>query len=366
MTKKNKNISLTQLCLLLIGIFLSMRPILENSIQAQKVDNDCIITAICCGILNLGFTIIICFVMYKNPGKSFFEIMQNILGNVGTKLVMFLLALVFGFKLLLIDYQMSFLLYDAIYSEINWLFFAIPVFLTLIYIALKGFKTIARCYQIFVPFSVLILIVILILSTQSMDIENVLPLFSHPCSEFMGALNYLSIQSCEFIFLFVCMENVITKQKGFFSAILLTTLFIFILVVSFYVLFIAVLGKIAPFVEETLIKMTQFKNFGYGYFKIDLFALIVWVPMVVLQSSFCVYGICYCLKKAFNLDEKISAIGSVSLLYLTKIVPQINNENVTKLFYDKIGYFVLVFVFMLPILLLLASFKKEKKNEKLY
>lgn len=364
MTTKNKNISLTQLCLILIGIFLSMRPILENSIQAQKVENDCIITSILCGVINLGLTMIICYVMYKNPQKSFYDIMSNFFGKTFTKIIMLLLTFVFCFKLLLIDYQMSFLLYDAIYSEIEWLLFAIPVFITLIYIALKGFKSIARCYQLFVPFSVIILIAILLMSLQNAEFENILPLFSHSVSDFSGAINYLLIQSCEFIFLFVCMENVVTSQKRYFSSIFLTMCIIFILVVSFYVLYVAVLGNIAPFVQESLIKMTQFKNYGYGYFKVDLFAIIMWVPIVVLQTAFCIYAIGYCLKKVFNLDEKISTISFVGLLYLTKVIPQINNENVTIFFYEKIGLFVLIFVLLLPILLLIASYKKEKQKWK--
>lgn len=360
MTVKNKDISLTQLCVILLGIFISMRPIFENAIQAKYVENDCIITCIVAGLINLCLALLVCYVIKKNPGKSFFDIIKNLIGESVAKLIMFLLGIVFVFKLLIIDYQLEFLLYDAIYSEIDWILFTIPVLLVIAFIAVKGIKTIARCYQIFLPFAISVLVVILFLSFMNANFENILPLFDHPLPAFMQSLNNLLIQSSEFIFLFTFMENVVSKDKHYFLKIITTLLLTFLLVVIFYVLFIAVLGKIAPFAQESLIKMTQFKDNTYGYFKVDAFAAMFWLPIIILQNVFCVYSISYCLNKSLNFRKDISCVLVTIMLFVIKLIPQINNQTVSELFFDKIGIFVISFLLFLPILLLLSSFKKEK------
>ncbi|MGN1208004.1 MAG: GerAB/ArcD/ProY family transporter [Christensenellales bacterium] len=93
MTTKNKKISASQLCLILVGIFLAVRPIVENSLQAGLIGNDCIITSMVAGVVNLAFAMLICYVMNQNPGKSFYEIMSNFFGKMFTKTVLFLLAI---------------------------------------------------------------------------------------------------------------------------------------------------------------------------------------------------------------------------------------------------------------------------------
>lgn len=364
MTEKTKKISSTQLCLIFIGVFMSVRPIVENALQAKFVGNDCIITSMVAGVVNLMLALIICYVMNKNPGKSFYSIMSNFFGNIVTKIFMILLAVVFLFKMLLIDYQMNFLLYEAVYTDINWSLFAIPVLITVCFVAIKGVKVLARCYQIFIPFALLIFLITLFVGVDNANFENILPLFSHTNGEFFTALSYILIQSCEYIFLFTMMESVEAKDKNYYSKILITFLIIFVLVESFYVIFVAVLGKLSPFVHETLIAITQFKDNSFGYFKIDIFTTIFWIPLIVLQDAFCVYAISYCLKKAFNFNRTYSCVAIVLLLFISHFIPQINNQSVTEFYYDKIGIFVLLFILLMPVMLLIASFKKPKQKEK--
>jgi len=363
MTMKNSKINSTQFCVLLIGIFLAMRPIMENAMQAEIVGNDALITSMIAGIINLLFTLLICFVIRKNPGESFYDIIKRLLGSCVTKIIMVLLAGVFMLKLLIVNNQMIDLLYDAIYSDINWNLFVVPIYLTFAFLAIKGIKTLARCYQFFVPFAVVILIITILLSSKSANLENVLPLFDHTYGEFIKALSYILLQSCEFIFLFTFMENIISKEKNYFPKIIVTLIFIFLVVSVFYLMFVAVFGNIAPFVQETLIKMTQFEIFSFGYFKIDLFTAIMWFPIIVLECAMCVYGISYSLKKAFNFNEKITSFGVVLIQFITIYIPQINSTIIVPFFYDTIGIFVIAFLFLLPILLVIASFKEKKKRE---
>lgn len=358
MTMKNNKINTTQLCVLILGVFLSVRPILENTLQAEVLGNDCIITTIIAGIINLSLTMLVLYVIYKNPGKSFLDIMKKLLGEVITKFVLFLLAIIFLFKLLIVDYQMADLLYDAIYSDIDWTLFVIPVFLVFMYLAIKDIKTIARCYQFFVPFSIFVLIIALAFSVPSANIENLLPFFDHSYSQFIEGLKYILIQSGEFIFLFTFMENIITKDKKYFKKTLFTCFIIFISVVVFYILFIAVLGRLAPFVQESLIKMTQFDHYSFGYFKIDIFVSIMWIPIVVLQCALCVYSASYCLNKSLKINKKISSGFIVLGLFLTKFIPQLNNTVIINFYYKTIGVYVLLFILILPILLVIASNKK--------
>lgn len=362
MTRKNSKINTTQLCVILLGVFLSMRPILENALQAEVLGNDSIITTLIAGVINLGLTMLICYVIYKNPGQSFYDIIKRLLGTICTKIVMLFLAFLFLIKLLIVDYQMADFLYDAIYSSINWATFVIPVFLVFMYLAIKGIKTIARCYQFFTPFALIILIFALGLSTISANFENLLPFFDHSYNEFVEGFSYILIQSGEFIFLFTFMENIITKDKNYFKKISITLVIIFVAVLLFYVLFIAVLGALAPYLQESIIKMTQFDHYSFGYFKIDIFISVMWIPIIILQSSLCVYSASYCFKKVFNFNERITSFCIVFALFLTNFIPQINNTSIIDFFYRTIGIYVIIFELSLPILLLIASNKRQVKK----
>lgn len=359
MTLKNSKINSTQLCVILLGVFLSMRPILENALQAEVLGNDSIITTIIAGIINLSLTLLICYVIQKNPNQSFYDIMKKLLGATITKIIMLLLAFVFLFKLVVVDYQLADLLYDAIYSDINWTFLVIPIYFLLLYVAVKGIKVIARCYQFFLPFALFIFIVVLVVSGINANFENLLPFFDHSYSNFIEGLSYILIQSGEFIFLFTLMEHVISKDKNYFKKVGFTIFVIFALVTIFYILFIAVLGKLAPYVQESIIRMTQFDHYTYGYFKIDVFVSVMYFPIIALQGAMCVYSASYCLKKVFNFNEKISSFFIIIGLFVTKFIPQINNAVVLDFFYKTIGIYILIFVLTLPILLVIASHKKE-------
>ncbi|MBE5745778.1 MAG: hypothetical protein E7359_00615 [Clostridiales bacterium] len=365
MTKKNNKINTTQLCVLLLGVFLSMRPILENALQAEVLDNDCIITTFFAGIINLCLTMLVCYVIYKNPNKSFYDIIKNFLGTTITKIIMFLLAIIFLFKLIIVDYQMADLLYDAIYSDINWIYFVVPIYLTFLFLALKNIKTIARCYQFFIPFAVVIFIAALLISTANANFENLLPFFDHNYSSFIEGFSYILIQSGEFIFLFTFMENIISKDKHYFKKISITLIIIFILVMCFYILFIAVLGKLAPYVQESIIKMTQLDHYTYGYFKIDIFISVMYIPIIILQCALCVYSASYSLNKSIKLNKKISSFLIILALFLTKFIPGLNNKVIIDFFYKTIGIYVIIFVLFLPIILIIASNKKEKNYEKI-
>ena len=54
MISKNGKMGTSQLCVILLAVFLSMRPIIENSVQATFVGNDSVITALLAGIINLS------------------------------------------------------------------------------------------------------------------------------------------------------------------------------------------------------------------------------------------------------------------------------------------------------------------------
>jgi len=360
MTDKTNKINTSQLCVILLAIFLSMRPIIENSIQAKFVGNDSVITALIAGIINLGLALLICYVIHKNPGKSFLDIIKNLTGETVAKIILFLLGIVFLFKIVLIDYQITFLLHDSIYTEISWDLFTIPVYFILAFIAIKGIRAIARTYQMVVPLSLLMFVAVLLLSLNNANFENLLPLLDHTPSEFINALTYILSQSCSFIFLFTFMENVAYTSKGYYKKIIPTILIILILIESFYILFIAVMGNFAPFVKESLIKMTQFRDSSFGYFKIDIFASLFWIPLIILQDALCVYSISYCLKQSLNIPSYISCIGTVLFLYIIEFIPQINNQTVSYIYFEMISFYVLAFVLLLPVLLVIASFKKEK------
>ena len=105
-TKTNK-INANQLCAILIALLMAMRPIVRPSVQTSIVQNDAWIPCLIGMIINSGMAIVLCYIAYLNPNKSFADILKDCLGSIVAKILLLLLLIFFLFKLIIIDYEME-------------------------------------------------------------------------------------------------------------------------------------------------------------------------------------------------------------------------------------------------------------------
>lgn len=365
-TKTNK-INANQLCAILIALLMAMRPIVRPSVQTSIAQNDAWISCLIGMIINSGMAIVLCYIAYLNPNKSFAEILKDCLGLVVAKILLVLLFVFFLFKLIIIDYEMESFLYETLYIDINWEIFILPIYLTFCYMATKTMRTMGRVAQFFLPFALIALLLSIVFSIPSWNFSNLLPVMDHSYNTILKSIYYALIQSGEFLFVAVFMENILSNEKKFFKKIGFSLLGVSVLVTGFYIVYISAFGNLAQFIKEGLVRVTQVSLHASTLFKIDAFVSIMWIPIVILEAALCVYSISWCLNKAFNLKFYIGILLTFIIIYGIRLIPQISTQDLLSLFLNSAGIVVLLLELLVPIIVLIITTIKNSKrgqNEK--
>lgn len=362
MQKAKNKINANQLCAILIALLMAMRPIVRASIQTSITQNDAWVSCLIGMLINSGMAIVLCYIAYLNPNKSFADILKDCLGKVVTKIILFLLFIFFLYKLVLIDYEMESFLYETLYTDINWEMFILPVYLTFCYLATKTMKTMGRVSQFFLPFALFALALTIGFSMPSWNFSNLLPIMDKGFNSLIKSLYYALIQSGEFLFVTVFMENIITNEKKLFTKLGVSTISTTLIVTFFYVVYIAVFGNLAQFVKEGLIRATQVSLHASALFKVDAFVSLMWIPIIVLESAFCVYAISWCLNKIFNLKFNIGVFLTFAFIFGIRLIPQISSHMLLETYFKWLGVVALFLELLLPIIVLIISTLKNNKR----
>lgn len=360
-TTKNK-INANQLCAILIALLMAMRPIVRTSIQTSITQNDAWISCLIGMIVNSGMAIVLCYVAYLNPNKSFAEILKDCLGKVVAKILLIVLLVFFLFKLIIIDYEMESFLYETLYTDINWELFILPVYLTFCYMATKNIRTFGRVSQFFLPFALFALVLTIGFSMPSWNFSNLLPIMDKGYNSILKSLYYALIQSGEFLFITVFMENIITTEKNFFKKVGTSTIATTLIITFFYIVYIAVFGNLAQFVKEGLIRATQVSLHASSLFKVDAFVSLMWIPIIVLEAAISVYAISWCLNKIFNLKINIGVFIVFAIIFGIRLIPQISSHAILEFYFKWIGMVALILELLVPIVVLIITTIKNSKR----
>ena len=360
--EKTKKISNNQLCAIIVGLFIAMRPIIRVSMQAKILGRDSYFTALFSMLINAGFAILLVYLAYKNPGKSFYEIVKDCLGTVTAKIILLLLAVFFFFKVITINFEMRSFLYETLYSDINWGLFTIPIYITFAFLAYKGVRVIGRSYQFFLPFALVAIALTFALSIPSCNFQNLLPILDTSFNKFLESVYVFTTHSGDFLFITLIMEYILNNDKKTISKVSVASLISIIVVVVFYIIYLSVFGSLSQYVKEGLVKITQFSPMSDYFFKPDALITLMWIPIIVLEQALAIYGIAMCFNKVFNLKMLYGIILSVSSVYIIELIPQITPTELINFYFNKLAVVMLIFELCVPIIVFTISMIKNTND----
>lgn len=320
----------------------------------------------------IGF--IFCFIISKML-KNFanFDII-DISEFVGGNFFKFIISIIFILFLLIstIIVISDFLyLIRSIYFYDSNLLFLFSFFIIIPLIAnLKGFYSIKKIICVFFPILALSLILLLMGSTENVDINNFLPIFGYNTQTTFG-IGLQNIFILNFILLyFFILPNL--KKKNDFSKIVFSSFWINIIFLLISLL--AVLLYFPTAVTKSLnhlgylnciyliTRKVQLTNFIR---QTDAIFIFIWSFAIFAYSSFCIYGINYILDKLFHFEDKTRVSFSVtSIIFGCCLIA--NKINVIKFLEAYIfKYFSIILVFGICFILLIFANIKNKKISKL-
>ena len=205
--ERSNSINLRQFVFVCVLVLLAMRVIIEPSILYIASGKDGYISYIFALAINLIGILICCFIITKYPGVSFSDVLKKCFGSVICKVILALLFVFFTFKIIYVDYIMQSFLTVALYEDLNWVLFIIPLYLVVGYIACKGPRVIGRLSEIFLPIGLVVLFFTIMLALKSAELQNLLPVLSNGAKPVLKGIYSGLGQMGQFLFMLIFMEN---------------------------------------------------------------------------------------------------------------------------------------------------------------
>jgi hypothetical protein len=295
-------------------------------------------------------------IIQNSKSKSFFSLLTNSLGNTLPKIIIFLFAIYFFVKALLLILETSNFFNYSFYENFSPYLFMLGLFILLLYVAHLKLKIFAHSIELFkVPFIFSITIAI-VASFLSANPINSLPILEVGWLEqiFEGFSVMFWFGDFLVFFLFIGRVN-ITKNftKKALTSYFLSGLLISVFMFNFYNMFnVVTTQKTLAFAD--ILNMVSVTSLN----KIDWLIIFIW-------SIALIYGVCFTaflfgtfIKQNFNKKyKKIVLNFGVVALSLVPITINFNTDVLINFLTGEFVYFAIVLHYVLPTIIIFFAFK---------
>ncbi len=334
--------------LLLAFLFPLSRMILFPASLAYLAGSGGIAVVILCMALELAVFVAV-ISLWKNTKQSYFQLMCDTFGVAVGKIVAFLYVLLFFIKLILILSSQKLMMFNVLYENVSQYILFLPVLVLLAYAGSKNSNSVARVFEISAWFVVVAFLGIMALSAPSVNLYNILPIFSVGGAEILKTAFAYPLYFGDFTF-FLMFYSAVRKDFKSEWKMLFAWLINFVITVGFIIVFFGVFGKLSAggtYAISNLSKYTvAFSQIGRYDF---LFILVVGFGFVVLALAF--------FHALLSAGEFVggkrwiwSAVTATVLFFVVKLASE-NFETVMKFFMQYFSIFAITLQFILPILM---------------
>ena len=352
-------IKLRQVCLVFIAFSIAIKIISLPALTATFADEGLWISALINFIIDGAMIFFFLKLGERFKGLTFFQILKENLGDIPTKIILFLYFIYFILKSYAPIMEQKSFVEISLYETTHVVFIFLPIFLISCFFSYKGIKTVGRVADLAVWFTGFAVIVLICLSVPAANFSKLLPIIGVPLKNigkgsFWGLLWYFDSTYILF-FLGAFKTEKLTKTK-----VMLSYLACALVVIIFFGVIYSEFGPLTK--RQYLAPITM----GKYYLSLSNSGRIDYVAGFTLALS-CVFAVTVplvfatlCLAHTFNFKHKIIPClitnGIACLLFLTTQ----NFFFVTLEIMQKYVIFFLLFMaYVLPLITLF--FKKGRQ-----
>ena len=359
-----KSLTTWQMCALLAISVISNKLLMLPSIMYEYAGRDAIFVIIFKFLLAALFIGILMYALTKNPDKTLRELVSTIIGDVGYRVLAFLVFVVYFFKTFLLLFESELFLGSVMYQDYDKLLFLVPTMLVAGYIAYKGLQTVGRTCEALCGVIFIGLFLTFLLSISELDCSNILPLGIEDFSNYFEALNACFLWFGNYFLIFFCLgdvkmsKNLVGKVYTVFG---ISTIF----VLAFFFVFYANFEYSSGLHKFAISDITQFTPEIASFTKVDWFTVIIWMMTNVLQCAIQIYIMQRTFIEAFGIRK--TQVFSFIFLSLILLIYLFNPFNLSE-FIEFVTVYVSPFVFFvgitLLILILIATIVLNRRKSK--
>ncbi|SEM81709.1 GerAB/ArcD/ProY family transporter [Lihuaxuella thermophila] len=336
---------------------------LPRSAAEQMNTPDGWIAVILGGLVTMGIAAVLVKLSQRFPGKTFYLYSQEIVGKFLGYLLSLVLVVYFtllaGFEIRTMGEVTKSYLLLATPKEVTM----IMMLWVGVYLVVGGINPMMRLFEILLPPTVLIFFVVLLLSLQIFELDNLRPVLGQVTPLFKGvqttSLAYAGVEAMLILTAFMREPDKAVK------AVLVGIAF----PIAFYVMtMVMVIGGLSVDLAKlttwpTISLIQSFEVTGIVFERFETFLLAVWILQIFTTFASAYYFAALGLSQLFKKNIHPFIYALLPLIYLVAMTP----KNVNDLFKlgDLLGYiFVFVAGIMPPILLAIAVLRGKKHGPK--
>ncbi len=358
----NKTISTRQLLLVLIVSMVTLKVLYLPSLLAKDLGRDAYLFVLFMLALDFLVLLLLLCITKKFPQSTLNQVLQNIFGKFGHKIIMLLLFVFFLLKCWGIFEGSFSYLNENLYTSLKWEMFSIPILISIYFVVNKGKQTIARATEIFAPIIIFGLILSFLIGFFRADFSNILPILDGGISKIFSQTFRYSFWFGDYIVLLVFFGD-IKFDKHFKAKILLPIAFFVLLITTFFVVSYCLFGYNSVChtnsISDTLQVLPSTSDIG----SLDWILILIWDISLILSLAINALSATFCLKNVFkNSSQKIVSIIVLSFILLISLVAKFDIFSSIQFVRNYVGYFCCGIQYLLPVLILLFSFKIKFKE----
>lgn len=363
MTNPSEQITTPQTAVIVSSFILGVGIITLPRSATEKLGTpDAWITVIIGGLISMLVGLVIVKLSQQFPGKTFYQYNQQIVGKGLGWFLSFILITYFivltGFEVRAMAEVIRVFLLVATPIEVN----IILLLCVSVYLVVGGMNPIARLYEILLPFTIIIFVLVLFLGLQVFELDNLRPVLGDGLAPLIkgmepSALAYLGFEIMLFLPAFMGKPNEAMKAL---------VIGLSIPMILYLITVIIVIGGLSvdDVVTETFPTVTLIRSFeltGILFERYESLLFAVWILQIFTTVSLAHYLASLGFSQLFKKSTRPFAFGMLPVIYLIAMAPQ-NVNDVFKLG-NMISYSFVFICTIVPFVLYLIAKRRRRSHE---
>lgn len=344
------NIKVRQIMMIFIALMPLNKLLILPVLLARYAENQLYMSM----ILNFSLDILLLFVILKindlYPDKTFFAILEDKLGSFFARTIFFFYGLFFLMKCFIPILEQKYFVDNTLYEVFPNIISFFPVLALTFYASIKGLKTMGRCADIAVFFTVAVFVLTLFLSFSSCDFSNVLPIKLPKIGVLKGSF-FTSTWYFDSIYLILFLGHY-DKDRNKNKKIILSYLGASLAVILVAVLFLSTFGPISSIMNFALSDMTIFTSKLINVGRFDYLTIFLYLASSIFAICLPVFASTKCFIRSFGLKNGlIPAIVVNALLFISLLIFEEKFFSTVAFVSKYINVFFIAVGYVFPIVL---------------
>ncbi|MHA6482202.1 GerAB/ArcD/ProY family transporter [Paenibacillus sp. strain BS8-2] len=351
-----------QFGILIIMFVISSSTLILPKLLAKQAHQDAWLSALIGTVCSLFLVFIFGKLGARFPQMTFVQYSERLLGRTSGKALMvlylgYLFIITSGLLSQVGTLATSLFLTQTPIIAVNILFLCIIVFAVSL-----GLETFARAAELFFPFIILLLLILLVFLFPLIEFKNLSPFLEYGAGPVMkGTLSVIGIPFLDLVILLMVFPSVSDSKAAYrmyFTATMVGGIML-IVVVLFTTL---ILGPfVSAITEYPFYVLTQKVNLGHFVQRIESIVIMIWIVSLFFKITICYYALLLSTSQILNLKSYKPLVIPLSLIVA---VLSVTLFPASVSFWEYISEqwtpSVLLFGLIIPaVLLLIAKFKGD-------